>query len=441
MSRLHVFTTRALGSIAAEQPHQKMQITSVNIKPDHRYQQPNVCVVPPAFLHFHSQPIKRKCVTDPLTEAVRASLCGNLPITDMVPTTDCSTSGSDHDIDSESLADMIYSYGIVEQHRLEGECSPNSSSTNDCEIDAEGSNTRDFKALFREQLYEILEGVSSSSSSTTFAFEMHLLLDAKKAVALAKENLGFIAAENVEQKSRSRRFVMNNLRFAGYKAAVCKSRWEKTTGHPAGDYEFIDVVIEDSKMKNDRCFVDMDFTAQFEIARPTDEYSALLQHLPTLFVGRAEKLCGVIKIMCNAARRSLKERGMYIPPWRKYRYMQFKWLGPYKRTTNPTGWRAVQAGACNGYRGFLHFPFSGIALKATGWDASVVHKIEKSNNAADTNERAKTKSTKQGIVHRESADCLSTEEEKDRPVKKISGLATALGEAGLTYLSPCSNGT
>jgi uncharacterized protein (TIGR01615 family) len=101
-----------------------------------------------------------------------------------------------------------------------------------------------------------------------------------------------------------------------------------------GDYEFIDVVIEGSKLENERFFVDIDFRAQFEIARPSDEYNALLQQLPILFVGRADKLCEIVKIMCDAARRSLKERGMYIPPWRKYRYMQAKWMGSYKRTTN-----------------------------------------------------------------------------------------------------------
>jgi uncharacterized protein (TIGR01615 family) len=329
-----------------------------------------------------------------------------------------STTGSDHAID------MISGYGIFDQHGSQGEFSP-SIFTEDSEGDAKGSNTRDFMAIFREQLREILEGVSCSSNT---AFEMHLLRDAEKAEALAKAKAGFNVPENAEQKSRSRRFVMNSLRLAGYDAAICKSRWDQTIGHPAGDYEFIDVIIEQLILKNERFFVDIDFRVQFEIARPTDEYNALLQKIPNLFVGRADKLCGIVKIMCNAARRSLRERGMYIPPWRKYRYMQAKWVGSYKRTTNP--------GSSGAQGALLQFPFSGIALKATRCDASVARQINKDNSATDRYINEKSKCTKKGNEQLESRDRLSTGGEKNRHLNKISGLATALADAGLTPSSP-----
>uniref|UniRef100_A0A0V0GSX7 Putative ovule protein n=1 Tax=Solanum chacoense TaxID=4108 RepID=A0A0V0GSX7_SOLCH len=38
--------------------------------------------------------------------------------------------------------------------------------------------------------------------------------------------------------------------------------------------------------------------------------------------------------MSDAARRSLKSRGLTFPPWRKHRFMQNKWFSSYKRTTN-----------------------------------------------------------------------------------------------------------
>lgn len=344
-------------------------------------------------------------------------------------TNHCSTSSSDDDIGAERLADMIYDFGIVDQDGAQGEGrSPCSSIAEDCQIDAEDSNSRDFYALFREQLCQILEDVSSSSS-TTFAIEMRLVLDAEKAVALVREAVWSIAVQNVEQNSRSRRFVMKYLRLAGYDAAVCKSRWEKTIGYPAGDYEFIDVVFEGSKFRNERFFVDINFREQFEIARPTDEYNGLLQQLPTLFVGRADKLCEILKVMCNAARRSLREREMCVPPWRKFRYVQFKWLGPYKRTAKPAASRAEQ--------GLHHFPLSGIALKVTGWDVSIVHHIEKGDhNATDKNLRAKSRYRKQFIVQLESPARLFSRGEQHRLVKKISGLATALADAGLTTSSP-----
>jgi uncharacterized protein (TIGR01615 family) len=276
--------------------------------------------------------------------------------------------------------------------------------------------------LLRDQFCQMLEGISSNTGT---AFESRLLQDAAKALEMAKGKAGFNAPENAEQKSNSRRFVINTLRYAGYNAAICKSRWEQTTGHPAGDYEFIDVVLEGSKLENERFFVDIDFKAQFEIARPTDEYNALLQQLPIFYVGRADKLSEIIKIMCNAARRSFKERGMCIPPWRKYRYMQAKWVGSYKRTTN-SGSTAAQGS-------FLQIPFSGMTLKATLCDASVG---DKDNSGADRNLSAKSKSIKEGNEQLGFRDRLLTRGQRDRYENKISGLATAFAEAGQTLFPP-----
>eukprot|EP00253_Pinus_taeda_P000606 PITA_00606 len=320
-----------------------------------------------------------------------------------------STSGSDHAVD------IIYGHGIVNRHGSQGEDST-SNFTEDSEDDAKASNPRDFMAICREQLCEILECVSCSSSA---AFEMRLLRDAEKALAIAKGKAGFNVPENAEQKSRSRRFVMNRLRLSGYNAAVCKSRWDQTIGHPPGDYEFIDVIIEELKLKNERFFVDIDFRAQFEVARPTDGYSDLLQKIPNLFVGKADQLCGIVRIMCNAARKSLRERGMFIPPWRKYRYMQAKWLGSYKRTINPSS--SARQGA------LLQFPFSGIAIRDIGWDTTTVRQVNKDSNASDS---------KKGDERLESRDHLSTGGVQDRHVNKLSGLATALAEAGVTTSSP-----
>lgn len=283
----------------------------------------------------------------------------------------------------------------------------------------------------------MLEAICSSTSS---AFELGMLRNAEKAVAMAQGKTVINAPANAEQKSRSRRFVMNSLRFAGYNAAVCKSRWEQTIGHPAGDYEFIDVVTDGSKLKTELFFVDIDFRAQFEIARPTDEYNALLQQLPTLFVGKADKLFRIIKITCDLARRSLKEREMCFPPWRKYRYMQFKWAGPYKRTTNPAAPRAAQ-GTCNEYGSLLRFPISGMALKGTGWGATVVLEMEKVRRTADRNLREKSNYIEHANEQVESPDRLLTRLEQEVHVKKISGLATALAESGLMPLSPSSIGT
>eukprot|EP00253_Pinus_taeda_P011196 PITA_11196 len=142
-------------------------------------------------------------------------------------------------------------------------------------------------------------------------------------------------------KSNLCKEVMKNLKLLGYNAGICKSLIVKTRDShiPLGDYEYMDVIMKRSegKSKEERLLVDIDFRAQFEIARPTKQYSTMVRLLPNVFVGKEEKLKNIIKIMCDAARRSLKKKAMHIPPWREYRYVRSKWLGSYRRTTNSSG--------------------------------------------------------------------------------------------------------
>ncbi|KAJ8553033.1 hypothetical protein K7X08_020426 [Anisodus acutangulus] len=135
-------------------------------------------------------------------------------------------------------------------------------------------------------------------------------------------------------KSVLRRNGMMCLRDFGYNAAICKAKWESSGGLTAGNYEFIDVVRSDSFNRQTRYFIDLDFASEFDIARPTNYYERLSQSLPKVFVGQIEELKQILRIMSDAARRSLKSKGLHIPPWRKHRFMQNKWLGPYKRTSN-----------------------------------------------------------------------------------------------------------
>eukprot|EP01018_Ginkgo_biloba_P020921 Gb_27906 [translate_table: standard] len=46
--------------------------------------------------------------------------------------------------------------------------------------------------------------------------------------------------------------------------------------------------------------VDIDFKAQFEMARPTREFNSLVQLLPNIFVGKPERMQMIINLMCNA---------------------------------------------------------------------------------------------------------------------------------------------
>ncbi|KAI4301178.1 hypothetical protein L6164_034484 [Bauhinia variegata] len=125
-----------------------------------------------------------------------------------------------------------------------------------------------------------------------------------------------------------RKIVTDGLLVLGYDASICKSRWEKSPLYPAGEYEYIDVIIG-----SERVLIDIDFRSEFEIARPTKAYKTTLQTLPHIFVGKCDRLQSIIAIVSEAAKQSLKKKGMHIPPWRKTEYVKAKWFSPYTRST------------------------------------------------------------------------------------------------------------
>ncbi|KAJ7298712.1 hypothetical protein O6H91_Y477400 [Diphasiastrum complanatum] len=128
--------------------------------------------------------------------------------------------------------------------------------------------------------------------------------------------------------------VMIYLLDMGYNAGICRSMWDPVGVVPGGCYDFIDLIVDASNCEADRLFVDVDLRAQFEIARPTAHYRFLLRLLPRVFVGTADRLRKIVDIMCDAAKRSLKKRGMPVPPWRRQQYMHAKWFSSsYTRTS------------------------------------------------------------------------------------------------------------
>uniref|UniRef100_A0A0D9XJR8 DUF506 domain-containing protein n=1 Tax=Leersia perrieri TaxID=77586 RepID=A0A0D9XJR8_9ORYZ len=133
------------------------------------------------------------------------------------------------------------------------------------------------------------------------------------------------------------RLVAASLRDAGHDAAVCVSRWEKSPSHPAGEHAYVDVLLPAASDRGarERVLVDMDFRSAFEVARPTKAYRALLQRLPAVFVGKDDRLRLLVAASADAARASLRKRGLHLPPWRKPEYMRAKWLSPYDREQPP----------------------------------------------------------------------------------------------------------
>lgn len=126
-----------------------------------------------------------------------------------------------------------------------------------------------------------------------------------------------------------RKSVTDGLIALGYDASICKSRWEKAPTYPAGEYDYVDVIKEDD---DKRLIVDIDFRSEFKIARSTKKYNTILQILPQIFVGKADRLEKIVYIVSDAAKQSLNNNGMPFPPWRRAEYVKSKWLSPYTRT-------------------------------------------------------------------------------------------------------------
>jgi len=83
---------------------------------------------------------------------------------------------------------------------------------------------------------------------------------------------------------------------------------------------------------SERLIIDIDFRSHFEIARAVESYDKILKSLPVVFVGSLTNLKQFLQVMAEAARISLKQNSMPLPPWRSLAYLQAKWHSPYQRT-------------------------------------------------------------------------------------------------------------
>ncbi|MCO5570245.1 hypothetical protein L7F22_023964 [Adiantum nelumboides] len=133
-----------------------------------------------------------------------------------------------------------------------------------------------------------------------------------------------------------RRLLVKHLRLSGYDAAVCSAKWSNSGKVPGGEYEYIDISFKCDGGVSDRWIVDMDFQSQFAIARPTHSYATAMKCLPVIFVGSSEKLEQVLQAMAEAAKLSLSQNSMPLPPWRTLDYMKAKWMSSCERSVVDT---------------------------------------------------------------------------------------------------------
>ncbi|CAL5406514.1 unnamed protein product [Camellia sinensis] len=126
---------------------------------------------------------------------------------------------------------------------------------------------------------------------------------------------------------------------AGAKARASSSvlRPECLTSSTSRDNQWEHTYLEvldnsNSKKKELRVVIELNFRAEFEMAKANEEYNRLIFRLPEVFVGKPERLQALIKILCSAAKKCMKDKKMHMGPWRKHKYMQAKWFGECERT-------------------------------------------------------------------------------------------------------------
>ncbi|OEL32482.1 hypothetical protein BAE44_0006499 [Dichanthelium oligosanthes] len=157
-------------------------------------------------------------------------------------------------------------------------------------------------------------------------------------VARAAADMALLRSRS--SRSEFQRAVVCRLREQGHDAAVCMTSWRGKQDVSAGRYEYIDVVSmvtgKQATTPGERYIVDLGFTAEFAVARPTAAYASVLEALPGVLVARPKVVQQVVKVAGKAARRSLKGQGLTVPPWRKKRFVAAKWFAPYRRTMGDT---------------------------------------------------------------------------------------------------------
>ncbi|KAK7406022.1 hypothetical protein VNO78_07636 [Psophocarpus tetragonolobus] len=125
-----------------------------------------------------------------------------------------------------------------------------------------------------------------------------------------------------------RRQVVDELSQRGFSTNLCISKWGTTKKFPGGCHEYIEVIANTSTRKRQIHFlVELEFREQFQIARASESYQKLVSCLPEIYIGKPEYITAIVRVMCNAAKKSMKEKKMHVGPWRKRSFMQMKWSG------------------------------------------------------------------------------------------------------------------
>ncbi|KAL6992851.1 hypothetical protein U1Q18_010971 [Sarracenia purpurea var. burkii] len=249
-------------------------------------------------------PARFKRVAEAFDEVARARLC--------------ESSGSEHSPEnSMDLSDLVKSF-IEKESEEDGD--------NDA-----GADDRENESKKRSDCESYC--LDSETKETLFGLLVCQGDEVKRNIQAETEEayriVGIDSGSSSSSSPSFKRRLMIRLRDRGFDAGICKTKWERTGRIQSGSYEYIDVIVAGT-----RYIIEVSLAGEFEIARATNGYASLLGEFPPIFVGKAEELKEVVRVMCRAVKGSMKSVDMHAPPWRRFSYMQTKWFGPYRRTIN-----------------------------------------------------------------------------------------------------------
>ncbi|KAI4324254.1 hypothetical protein L6164_023808 [Bauhinia variegata] len=123
-----------------------------------------------------------------------------------------------------------------------------------------------------------------------------------------------------------RRQVVALLCGRGFKATLCLSQWKHTKKFPGGSHEYIALMASSfTREKQIPFLIELELKEQFQIAKASKKYQKLIWWLPEFYIGKPEYLTAIVRVLCDAAKKSMKEKKIHMGPWRKTSFMQMKW--------------------------------------------------------------------------------------------------------------------
>ncbi|XP_057764489.1 uncharacterized protein LOC130985507 [Salvia miltiorrhiza] len=204
------------------------------------------------------------------------------------------------------------------------------------DVEKENQNDNEIRGAEDDNFWETQHQLLQSTICRTSSLESRIRNISKEALKEAEQSGG--VCECGRPADGCRKCLMaemcRRLQNAGFNSAICKSKWKSSPDIPSGEHTFLDVIEGSNPKKEVRVIIELNFRGQFEMARANEEYNKLVKKLPEIFVGKMERLLAVLKIVCGAAKRCMKEKKMHMAPWRKHRYMQAKWLRTCERLSS-----------------------------------------------------------------------------------------------------------